>query len=81
MRQSSVTRDRPWGWPEIKYELARRGLSLSALAAKHGVTPQAFAKVKRRTSRPAQAAIAKAIGVHPENIWPARYRNDERRRA
>jgi Ner family transcriptional regulator len=68
------------GWPEIKYELEKRGLSFATLAARARVSRQAFSKVKKWTSAPAQQAIADALGMQPEQIWPERYRRNGARR-
>jgi Ner family transcriptional regulator len=69
----------PLDWPEIKYELEKRGKSLAAIARKLGVSRTAVAKVKKRRSARVQAAIAKEIRRQPEEIWPERY--DTRRAA
>jgi lambda repressor-like predicted transcriptional regulator len=44
------------------------------------VTPQAFAKVKKRPSRRVQNWIAAALGTRAEIIWPERYRQNGARR-
>ena len=60
-------------WPEIKGELERRGVTLSDVADRLEVSPQAVSKVKKRPSRNVQRAIAEALNLRPEEIWPDRY--------
>lgn len=69
-----------WSWPDVKSELEKRGLSLTSIALRAKVTPQAVAKVKKRPSARIQALIASALGVAPQSIWPSRYHEKQRRR-
>lgn len=63
-----------WSWNEVRAELVRRGLTLTALGAVNGVGPFAFPKVKYRPVARYQAIIAQAIGQRPQAVWPTRYR-------
>lgn len=63
-----------WDWPDIKSELEKRGITLSALASRLEISPQAVSKVKNRPSQRVQHAIAEAVDEPAENIWPDRYR-------
>lgn len=79
-RSSSPPSQSGFGWPEIKYELEKRGITFAILAARARVSRQAFSKVKKWTSAPLQQVIADALGMRPEQIWPERYRNGGGRR-
>ncbi len=62
-----------WDWPAIKAELHRRGMTLSELAKRAGVSHGSFSHVATRLNYPAQTAIAEFIGEKPETLWPSRY--------
>lgn len=57
----------------IKYQLRRRGSSLSKLARRLGVTRQAVRNALITRYPKMERAIAEEIGVHPGHIWPERY--------
>ena len=57
----------------IKYQLRRRGSSLSKLARRLGVTRQAVRNALATPYPKMERAIADEIGVHPGRIWPERY--------
>jgi Ner family transcriptional regulator len=69
-----------WLWPDIKAALEKRGSSLAILARNLGVDISAVAKVKFHRSVRVEHAIAKALRVPPEEIWPDRYRQEPRQR-
>jgi lambda repressor-like predicted transcriptional regulator len=66
--------DRNHQW--IKTALKIRRTSLTAIAAKLGVTPSTVCMVSRGAgrSRRIEAAIAEVIGYSPAELWPDRYR-------
>lgn len=64
---------RDWPWWRVKAGLEARGLSLTALAAAHGVTKWALCKAKYRPQPKAQTILAEALGKVPQAIWPSRY--------
>lgn len=75
-RACGASQSEDWHPARIKYELEVRGYSLAKLSRLNGYSPTAAGRALR-TSWPAmEAAIAEAIGVAPERIWPSRY--DER---
>jgi lambda repressor-like predicted transcriptional regulator len=55
----------------IKYRLAERGITLSDLAARLGVTHQALSKAATgATSARCQAALAETLGLPPHHLFP-----------
>ncbi len=62
----------------LKFQLALRGSSFSAIARASGYTHQAICSIagKRYGNRQVEALIAKTIGMDPEAIWPERYGKD-----
>ncbi|MGB0972126.1 MAG: helix-turn-helix domain-containing protein [Mycobacterium sp.] len=60
----------------IKYQLARRGLNLTDLAKRLNISRQAVSNTLRSPNLRAQEAIAKAINIAPEYLWPERYDAD-----
>lgn len=69
-----MSRSSDWPWAKVKYELEIRGVNLSILARRHGLTPSHFQKVKTRALPRPQRMIADALGLEPKAIWPTRYR-------
>jgi Ner family transcriptional regulator len=57
----------------IKYQLRLRGGSLAQVARDHGVSRDAPILALRRPYPRMEAAIASALGLLPEQIWPERY--------
>ncbi|WP_438853155.1 helix-turn-helix domain-containing protein [Brevundimonas nasdae] len=59
----------------IKGALKLRGSSLSAVARSLDVTPTTVTIVSKgvRRSRRIEAAIANALGMTPDALWPERY--------
>jgi Ner family transcriptional regulator len=68
-------------WAQIKCALEERGHTLASLARKLEVSRSAISKVKVRPSPRVQAAIARAVGMKPEELWPERYLAAPMRRA
>lgn len=58
----------------IKYQLRMRGSSLSKLARRLGVTRQAVRNALSTPYPRMERAIANEIGIHPQTIWPERYK-------
>jgi lambda repressor-like predicted transcriptional regulator len=61
------------GW--IKRALSLRGTSLSEIARAQGVKPSTVSLVSTgwRRSRRVELAIASALELSPEEVWPDRY--------
>jgi Ner family transcriptional regulator len=57
----------------IKYQLRLRESSLAQVARDHGVSRDAPILALRRPYPKMEAAIASALGLLPEQIWPERY--------
>ncbi len=63
-----------WHPEDIKAAVRKRGLTLSALAARHDMSTQAVSRaLHERSSARAEKVIADFLGVHPMQIWPSRY--------
>lgn len=65
--------DFTWDRHAIKAELGRRGLTLVAVARDAGLEPSACKVALRRRNWGGEAAIAAALDVPPEELWPERY--------
>lgn len=59
------------GW--IKYQLGLRGLNFAAVGSRLGVTRNTVYVVFRWPYPKVERAIAGALGMKPEQIWPERY--------
>ncbi|MBU4276142.1 MAG: helix-turn-helix domain-containing protein [Proteobacteria bacterium] len=57
----------------IKYQLRRRGYTLTSLGREHGVSRHAVSLALRRPYPKMEAIIAKALGLPPAELWPDRY--------
>jgi Ner family transcriptional regulator len=74
---SSSKKAAPGDWhpADIVAALRKAGWSLRRLSKHHGYHPQTLGRAMRSTYYPSyERLIAKAIGVKPEQIWPARFR-------
>jgi Ner family transcriptional regulator len=60
-----------WEW--IKYQLALKGSSLSAVAEEEGVSRQAVGYAKNHPYPKMERAIARKLSCEPKDIWPERY--------
>lgn len=65
----TVAARREW----IKYQLGLRGLSLGKLARRDGVTPNTYIKALHKPYPKSERAIARAIGLKPQQLWPERF--------
>lgn len=66
-----------WHPEDIKAAVRKGGSSLSALARKEGVSAQALSlALQARVSARCEQVIANFLKVHPQEIWPSRYRPD-----
>ena len=70
---SSVVDEEKHG--RIKHALSLRGTSLSDIARAHGVKPSSVSLVSTgwRRSYRLEVAIANALDLAPEELWPDRY--------
>jgi Ner family transcriptional regulator len=57
----------------IKYQLRLRGSSLAQVAREQGVSRDASTLALRKPYPRMERALAKALGLKPEQIWPERY--------
>jgi Ner family transcriptional regulator len=62
---------------DIKALLRKRGLTLADIAAAEGVSKQNVAiAIRSRSSARIEQAVAKALGLLPEQLWPSRHNED-----
>jgi len=65
-----------WSWPRVKAAVEEAGLNLDEISRRQGMH-RSWASMAKRAPYPAvQAAIARVIGVPPQDIWPSRYDED-----
>lgn len=57
----------------IKYQLRRRGYTLTSLGREHGVSRHAVGLALRKPYPKMEAVIAAALDMHPAELWPERY--------
>ena len=57
----------------IKYQLRRRGYTLTSLGREHGVSRHAVGLALRKPYPKMEAIIARALGLPPAELWPERY--------
>lgn len=62
-----------WHPAIIKAKLEMAGHSLAGLSRANGLPEHACRHALRYPGHAAEVAIAKALGVDPEDIWPSRY--------
>ncbi|MBO9421746.1 helix-turn-helix domain-containing protein [Labrenzia sp. R4_2] len=62
-----------WDRYSILAEIQRQGMTLSELADRAGMKPNAFGHVWTRTVRKAEAVIAEFLETDPAVLWPDRY--------
>lgn len=70
MSESTAT---DWHPARIKYELALRGLSLADIGRRRGLAQFSIYDVLRKKVPLSEQAVAEALGVRPDEIWPSRY--------
>lgn len=58
---------------DIRYLLEKKGTDFSKLSRMHGLSARTLGNVLRVKYPKAQAIVANAIGMKPEDIWPSRY--------
>ena len=64
---------RVWDNPAIKAELERRGYTLTGLALSRGLHESACRRALHSSCLPGAIAIAEALGVTVQELWPGRY--------
>lgn len=64
---------RVWDTHEIKAELARRGWTLTRLALENGLPENACRRALSASCLPGAEAIAAALGVSVQELFPGRY--------
>ena len=66
-----------WHPADIKAALHKRGITLAAIAAAHGLNSSTTLSAALVRSYPLnEKRIADALGLHPKDIWPSRYNED-----
>ncbi|BDI41073.1 transcriptional regulator [Escherichia coli] len=70
-----VRRGQDWSSKAIAAALDNKGVDITTMERVRGLKPGAMRNVFYRRVPAYESAIAEAIGVEPEVIWPSRYRN------
>jgi len=78
MSTNQNTESEHWDKERVKAELRRKGFTLASLARIHGKGRTYFSLVLIYPLRKGEKIIADILGVHPSEIWPARYGSDGR---
>ncbi len=60
----------------VIYQLSLKGTSLAALARELGVRPTTIYQAFDRPYPRMEQAIAEAVGITPQELFPERYRED-----
>jgi Ner family transcriptional regulator len=64
-----------WHKADVKAALEKKGLTMTAVALRHGLDPsavrQSLREQNRRQFTRIKALIAAAIGLPPQTIWPS----------
>lgn len=70
-----------WHPADVIAALRKRGITLRALATQHGIKDSSSFSAALVRSLPAnEKRIAKALELHPKEIWPSRYNDDGSRK-
>lgn len=72
-----MPRDPAKRWEWIKYQLRIRGSSTAELARQLGVTDRAIRAVKTTPYPRIERAIAEALGIEKQQLWPERWNSDD----
>lgn len=71
-----MTKKQVWDRAAIKAELERKGYTLSGLAVQYGYHPNSMSQCFTKSWPAGERIIAKALKVHPSELWPERYDAD-----
>lgn len=82
-RHRTAKKSQDWHPSDVKAALEKKGWSLRRLSVHNGLSPNALALALKpsHTYGKAEARIAAALGVSPQQIWPSRYNEDGTRKA
>ena len=69
-----------WHPADIVAAVRKKELTLKELSIQNGLAPRACGTAMHRPYAKPEAIIAKALGLHPKEIWPSRYHEDGTRR-
>jgi Ner family transcriptional regulator len=76
MNTADIPLDPSLRWEWIKYQLRTNGTSLAKLARELRVSGPALKNVKRTAYPRMERAIAKALALDVETLWPERWNAD-----
>ncbi len=74
-----MSKKRDWSPAKIKYELAKKGLTLYAVSLNAGLHKRACSNAAQDPHVKGELAISEALGVCASVIWPSRYSLDGKR--
>ncbi len=66
-----------WHKADIKAALEKKGTSLALLSRNAGLSSTTLANALARPWPKGEYMIANALAIHPAEIWPSRYFDDE----
>ncbi|WP_411703755.1 helix-turn-helix domain-containing protein [Edaphovirga cremea] len=71
-----MTPQKDWHQADIIAGLRKRGTTMSALSRSAGLSSSTLANVLSRPWPKGEWLVAKALEMHPAEIWPSRYFDD-----
>ncbi|WP_145550829.1 helix-turn-helix domain-containing protein [Yersinia intermedia] len=74
-----MTPQKDWHQADIIAGLRKRGTTMSALSRSAGLSSSTLANVLSRPWPKGEWLVAKALEIHPAEIWPSRYFDDSGR--
>lgn len=71
-----MTLQKDWHQADIIAALRKKGTNMSALSRSAGLSSSTLANVLSRPWPKGEWLVAKALEMHPAEIWPSRYFDD-----
>jgi Ner family transcriptional regulator len=78
MHGSNIHSSADWHPADVFAALKKRGKTLSGISTAHGYHPTAAGKALKKSWPAVEDIIARALGLHPSEIWPSRYDSRDR---
>jgi Ner family transcriptional regulator len=64
-----------WHPADVIAGLKKKGFSMASLSREAGLASSTLANVMKRPWPKGEFLVAEALGLHPSEIWPTRYRD------
>lgn len=74
-----MSKKKDWPAAKIKYELAKKGLTLYATSINAGLAKRTCSYAIANPHNNGELAISEALSIPPDIIWPSRYNDDGER--